>query len=67
MADQNNQTPKQNAPQQQPNNPQRPAPDQQHQQGGERDKNAPAPGQADKADKSGQAGREGEEGQRRDR
>ncbi len=49
MADQNNQTPNQNAPQQQPANPQRPAPDQQQQQqGGERDKNAPAPDQADK-------------------
>jgi hypothetical protein len=64
MADQNNQTPNQNAPQQQPNNPQRPAPDQQQQQGGERDKNAPAPDNANKAD---QAAPQGGDSQRRDR
>ena len=34
MADQNNQTPNQNAPQQQPNTPQRPAPEQQQKQRG---------------------------------
>ncbi len=48
MADQNTHTPDKTAPQQQPSNPQRPAPDQQQKQGGERDKTAPAPDHADK-------------------
>jgi hypothetical protein len=48
MADHNNLTPDKTAPQQQPNTPQRPAPDQQQKQGGEHDKSPPAPGHADK-------------------
>lgn len=49
MSDQTSHTPNENAPQQQPNTPQRPAPEQQQKQGGEHDKTAPAPDKADKA------------------